>query len=411
MAWEKGVIDDAIETMRNGVNCKQNKNQKGVRISRIETISEAVINLDKVGYSELSEDQKQKYLLKSGDILFSHINSPIHVGKTAIHDGVNELYHGVNLMLLRCKDTFSAEYINYYLYYLFSNNYWLTVCKQSVNQASVNQTDIKKMPLKYPSLSEQKQIVEILDAAFASIDKAIENTQTNLANAQELFESIIDRLFKEFEYTEFSIGDICDLMTGGTPSKTKNEYFEGGDINWLVSGDIHKKEITECDNKITELGFDNSSAKYLPINSVMIALNGQGKTRGTVAMLRLKATCNQSLVSIYPKNIDEVLPEYIFENLDSRYQEIRKITGDTGNDRRGLNMPLIRKIVVPVPSITDQKKIISRVQKLKSEIADYSDISQQKLISLNELKQSILQKAFSGELTGNAINEVREAAA
>ena len=97
------------------------------------------------------------------------------------------------------------------------------------------------------------------------------------------------------------IGDVCDLMTGGTPSKSKKGYFEGGDIRWLVSGDINKKIIKDCNGRITQLGLENSSAKYLPVNSVMIALNGQGKTRGTVALLKTKATCNQSLVSIHPK--------------------------------------------------------------------------------------------------------------
>ena len=119
-----------------------------------------------------------------------------------------------------------------------------------------------------------------------------------------------------------TIGDVCDLMTGGTPSRAKKEYFEKGTINWLVSGDINKRIINDCDGKITKLGYDNSSAKFLPINSVMIALNGQGKTRGTFAMLRIKATCNQSLVSIYPKDDKTLLPELIYANLLGRYDEI-----------------------------------------------------------------------------------------
>jgi type I restriction enzyme S subunit len=103
------------------------------------------------------------------------------------------------------------------------------------------------------------------------------------------------------------IGDVCTLMTGGTPSRNKPEYFVNGQIKWLVSGDVHKKEIHDCEGRITEVGFNNSNTKYLPLNSVIIALNGQGKTRGTVALLRTKATCNQSLVSIYPKNDTELM--------------------------------------------------------------------------------------------------------
>jgi type I restriction enzyme S subunit len=69
------------------------------------------------------------------------------------------------------------------------------------------------------------------------------------------------------------IGDVCDLATGGTPSRTKPEYF-GGEIKWLVSGDIHQGEIYDCEGRITEAGMRNSNAKFLPVDSVMIALNG-----------------------------------------------------------------------------------------------------------------------------------------
>ena len=111
---------------------------------------------------------------------------------------------------------------------------------------------------------------------------------------------------------ELKIGDICDLMTGGTPSRKVPEYFDNGEIKWLVSGDINQKEIFDCDGRITEEGLNNSSAKFLPENSVLIALNGQGKTRGTVAMLKTKATCNQSLVSIFPKSGVNLNTKYLY---------------------------------------------------------------------------------------------------
>jgi restriction endonuclease S subunit len=194
------------------------------------------------------------------------------------------------------------------------------------------------------------------------------------------------------------LGDLCNLMTGGTPSRSKEEYFKGGTIKWLVSGDIHKREIFDCEGRITELGMANSNAKLLPINSVMIALNGQGKTRGTVALLKTNATCNQSLVSIYPKDIRKILPEFIFCNLHGRYEEIRKITGDDNNDRRGLNMPLIRNIEIPLPPLHEQQRIVKKLDALQAETKKLEVIYQKKINDLEELKKSILQKAFRGEL-------------
>lgn len=154
------------------------------------------------------------------------------------------------------------------------------------------------------------------------------------------------------------IGDVCVLATGGTPSRSKPEYF-GGDIRWLVSGDIHQGEIVDCQGRITAAGMKNSNAKLLPMNSVMIALNGQGKTRGSVALLRTQATCNQSLVSISPKDPTELLPEFLYANLHGRYQEIRRLTGDDDKDRRGLNMALIRNIEIPLAPPPEQHRIVS----------------------------------------------------
>jgi type I restriction enzyme S subunit len=157
-------------------------------------------------------------------------------------------------------------------------------------------------------------------------------------------------------------------MTGGTPSRTRPEYFENGSIKWLVSGDINQNEIFDCEGRITEEAMKSSNTKILPLNSVMIALNGQGRTRGSVALLRTEAACNQSLVSISPLNSSELLPEFLFHNLRMRYQELRRMTGDDGNDRRGLNMSLIRDILIPLPSLERQHVIVKKLNYAVSEI-------------------------------------------
>ncbi|MGV3627955.1 MAG: restriction endonuclease subunit S [Betaproteobacteria bacterium] len=189
------------------------------------------------------------------------------------------------------------------------------------------------------------------------------------------------------------IGDICEVMTGGTPSKSKPEYF-GGDIKWLVSGDIHQGEIFDCEGRITEAGMRDSNAKILPANSVMMALNGQGKTRGTVALLRTEATCNQSLVSITPKSPLSLLPEYLYANLHGRYQEIRRMTGDTGNDRRGLNMGLVKGIELPIAPIAEQRRIVSILDEAFDGIATAKANAEKNLQNAGALFESHVQAVF-----------------
>ena len=192
------------------------------------------------------------------------------------------------------------------------------------------------------------------------------------------------------------IGEVCRLMTGGTPSRTKPQYF-GGDIKWLVSGDIHQGEIFDCEGRITEAGMKNSNAKPLPVNSVLIALNGQGKTRGTVALLRTPATCNQSLVSIYPNEPDKLLPEFLYANLHGRYQEIRQMTGDGGNDRRGLNMGLIEGMDIPVAPLREQRRIVGILDDTFEGIATAKTNAEKNLQNARALFESHLQSVLQSK--------------
>lgn len=190
------------------------------------------------------------------------------------------------------------------------------------------------------------------------------------------------------------LGEVCRLMTGGTPSTAKHEYFGGG-IKWLVSGDIHQGEIFECEGRITEAGMKNSNAKLLPIDSVMIALNGQGKTRGSVALLRTQATCNQSLVSIYPNEPEKLLPEFLFANLHWRYQELRQMTGDSGNDRRGLNMGLIANIEIPIAPVSEQESIVAILDEAFAGIEQAKENAEMNLQNTRELFESYLENVFT----------------
>jgi type I restriction enzyme S subunit len=343
--------------------------------------------------------QIKNYTISTNDLYISIAGT---IGKTGI---IPEELDGSNLTENACKLVFKKDVESKFVYYFTKSDDFLKQAGLNTRIAAMPKlalTRLSTISLLFPkSLPEQQRIVILLDKAFTAIAKAKENAEQNLKNAKEFFESYLQSVFanKGEGWEEKFIKEICDLITGGTPSSNKNEYYEGGEIRWLVSGDVNMGEIHDCEGRITELGLLNSNAKYLPLNSVVIALNGQGKTRGTVAMLRTKATCNQSLVSIYPKDIQKIIPEYIFYNFKVRYQEIRKITGDSGNDRRGLNMPLIRNIKISYPkSIIKQKEYIEVFSTLSSECNKLEANYQKKIEDLEELKKSILQKAFNGEL-------------
>jgi type I restriction enzyme, S subunit len=162
-------------------------------------------------------------------------------------------------------------------------------------------------------------------------------------------------------WSRCTISEVCELQTGATPSRQEAAYF-GGDIPWLVSGDVNRRQIFEANGRITEDGLANSNCKVIKRDSVLIALNGQGRTRGTVAILRIPAALNQSLVSMTPYLPERLLPEYLYWNLRGRYYAIRDITGQ--DQRRGLNMKLIARLSLPIPPLDEQKRIVAKVDDL-----------------------------------------------
>jgi type I restriction enzyme M protein len=237
-----------------------------------------------------------------------------------------------------------------FLYFLLKNHQDKIFKMQTGGaQPHVYSRDFDNFQIPLPPLEVQEEIVGELEGYQKIID--------GCKQVVENYKPIID-IDPSWEMVE--LGEICSLMTGGTPKSTNKDFYEDGEIPWIVSGDIHKEEIYDCKGRITQQGFESSNTKFLPVNSVLIALNGQGKTRGTVAILRTKATCNQSIVSIMPNEANKLKSEYLYVCLKSLYQQIRNLTGD--NERSGLNMPIIRTIKIPLAPIKTQIEIVQKIE-------------------------------------------------
>ena len=186
------------------------------------------------------------------------------------------------------------------------------------------------------------------------------------------------------EWAINKIGELTEIKTGGTPSTKCEKYWKDGDIPWMASGDVNKKIINEVDGRITKSGMENSAAKLLPKDTVMIALNGQGKTKGTVAYLNIELTCNQSLAGFLP-SYNVFNSKYLYYNLQSRYFEIRGLAGDGA--RNGLNLGLLREILIPIPSIKEQEKIALILSTVDEQIDNVDALIEKN----KELKKGLMQ--------------------
>ena len=160
------------------------------------------------------------------------------------------------------------------------------------------------------------------------------------------------------------LGDVAAVETGGTPSRNKPEFW-GGEVRWMSSGEVNRRHVTTTAETITQAGVASSNAKVFPPGTIMLALNGQGKTRGKVAMLEVEAACNQSLAAIRGRGwVDS---RFLLHNLDSRYYELRALTGDDA--RNGLNLGLLRSLRVMLPPLGEQAGIAGVLDSIDAAIA------------------------------------------
>lgn len=396
--WEKNKLGDVLAVLRNGVNCKQDKDGQGEKISRIESIADATFNPERVGYAELSATEKVRYRLLSGDILFSHINSAIHVGKTAVFDSDKEVYHGVNLLLMRPKPGIVPAYLNYALKLLFQSGYWKRACKQSVNQASVNQQDISKVEIQYPrSLPEQHRIVAILDEAFAGIAIARANAEKNRQNARALFESHLQSVFtaRGEEWVEKRLKDVCEKITDGT-HQTPTYYDEGviflssrnvtsGKIDWEKIKYIDTKQHIEMHKRVAPR-----------VNDILLAKNG---TTGVAAIVDRDVIFDIYVSLALLRAREEILPAFLLYFVNSSVAKEQFNKRLKGSGVPNLHLEEIREVVISFPiSLAQQRFIVSELDHLSAETQRLESIYQQKLAALDELKKSLLHQAFSSQL-------------
>ena len=346
------------------------------------------------------KEQKNYTLLHKGELSYNHGNS-----KLAKYGTVFTLENYDEALVPRVYHSFkmtngNAKFIEYYFATKITDHELSKLISSGARMdglLNINFKEFMGIKILVPSIEEQKHISTFLN----KIDNLITLHQRKYETLQNIKKSLLQKMFPkdgesipEVRFPGFSdaweqrkVSDVAEIIAGGTPSTKIGEYWSPKEIPWLSSGEVHKKYITYTDDMISKYGLDNSSAKLVKENSVLIALAGQGKTRGTVAINRIPLTTNQSIAAM--SFTDNIIPEFVFSNLESRYDEIRKMSSGDGA-RGGLNKKIVGDIIIPYTNIEEQKKIGQFFKLLDSLIT----LHQRKLETLTTIKKSLLQQMF-----------------
>jgi type I restriction enzyme S subunit len=182
---------------------------------------------------------------------------------------------------------------------------------------------------------------------------------------------------------------LAKIYAGGTPSKDKEEYWVDGEIPWINSGAVNQGLITESSAYISQSGYENSSAKWVPKGALVMALAGQGKTKGMVAQMGIDSTCNQSMSAIVPSGIDA---RYLLYWLSANYKLIRSTASDDLRD--GLNLQMLGDIPCPIPSTRlDQTRIANFLDEKTARIDALIAEKERLVEALEELRSSTISEA------------------
>lgn len=353
---------------------------------------------------------RAKRLVKNKDVIFATVR-PTLKRLTLI----NEEFDGEICSTAFCVLRATENILNpLYLFYAVQRDVFIDEFEKVQRGASypaITDSDVKNRKIPLPPLPEQHRIAAVLSA----VQDAKEKTEAVIAAAKSLKKSLMRHLFtyghvpageaesvplKEIEiglvpegWLLDVIGNRTKLSSGGTPNRGTPEYWQNGTIPWVKTGEIDYRLIIDTEEKITKIGMDNSSAKLFPKGTLLIALYGQGITRGRVAILGMGAATNQACAAIFPS--EEIIVEFLFYYLQYSYNKIREMSH--GAQQKNLSAQIVKTFPVVIPGINEQNQIIEILSTVDKKI----EAEENKKKALDELFKSLLHNLMTGKIRVN----------
>jgi type I restriction enzyme S subunit len=248
-----------------------------------------------------------------------------------------------------------------------------------------------------PPLGEQRRIVAQIEALAGRVAEAQRLRAEALAAIDVLIYAELVKMRSDMlnNFSSAKLGDITTVTSGGTPARDNFLFWDNGHIPWIKTGELLDNNIYNAEEHITVEGMNNSSAKLFPIDTVLIALYGQGQTRGRTARLMIEATTNQACCAILPFP-DRLHPRFTQYWLRSLYYEMREKSH--GGAQPNWNGKMIKNIEIALPPIPKQLHIIARLDELQHKVNELHTHQSATQAEIEALLPSILDKAFRGNL-------------
>lgn len=351
-----------------------------------------------VGRGTESDVKSSKTAFQVGDILFGKLRPYLRKGAQADFDGISS----TDILVFRAEELCESDFLKY----LVHSDEFIDHAKSTTSGVQHPRTSwpsLREFRLSLPPLPEQKKIAHIL----STMQRAIEAQERIIQTSTELKKALMHKLFTEGlrnepqKQTEIGpvpeswevakVGDFAKIQSGGTPSRDVPENWIGGTIPWVKTGEIDYYVIKDTEEKITPVGLSNSAARLYPEGTLLMAMYGQGITRGKVGLLGLEAATNQACASISPTDGQKLSSLFLYYYFQYHYENLRKL--GHGANQRNMNAGLIRSFPISFPNADEQAALVTALESLDAK----NELHNRKRDQLQGLFRTLLHELMTAK--------------
>lgn len=409
--WSEDVIGSYVaDSVAGEWGSEADGGDDDIPVLRATNFSESgAVDYRKLAIRSVVEKKRLKKSLQRGDIVLEKSGgSPTQpVGRVIYFDNDQSFLYSNFTQKLTPVSGCDSKYLFYKLYFEYQNGTVLKFQQQTTGIINFQLAEYLLFKSVFPPLPEQQKIATIL----SSVDDVIEKTQAQIDKLKDLKTGMMQELLtKGIGHTEFkdspvgripvgwnvdSIGTVAKLTSGGTPNRERPDYWDGN-IPWVKTGEINYATIFSTEENITEEGVKGSSAKIVPAGAVLMAMYGQGVTRGKVAMLGVESTMNQACLAMIPS--DHISNYFLFYFLTREYENLRSLVQEGA--QKNLSATIVKEILMPIPPLDEQARIVSGLKAVDQKL----DLALEKIESMKNLKQALMQDLLTGKVRVNVDN-------
>jgi type I restriction enzyme S subunit len=397
--WRCARLGEVCTRISNGTSTTQNTEGKGLPVTRIETISSGKINAQKVGWIDSDIEDLEQYILRSGDILFSHINSVERLGNCALYDGtLPTLVHGMNLLRLEVNDSLAEPlFLLSYFRSEQARKFYDTNARRAIGQASLNIKDLSRLEIPLPPLPEQKRIAAILREQMAAVDQARTAAETQLKAAKDLPAAYLRAVFSSSEAHQWErkkLGDVCEIIGGNT--LPESSAVDGERVYCLKVSDLESQFSDEhyISGGAFFTSLQKAGARVLNKGAVVFPKRGGAIATNKKRMLKVSAVLDPNLMGVQSIDESKVSSNYLFW----WFKSWNLASLQSGNTVPQINQQDLAPLSIPVPSLQVQKRIESQLAEQAAKTASVRLALQGQLNTINQLPAALLRQAFTGKL-------------